>query len=74
MALYKDDDPSYIHNDLNLYLDKEVFNLNNGEHFKMVFKSLVMQYGQTTELLSLIVVSSYKFYIFKITAPERLVS
>ena len=73
LALYKEDDPSYIHNNLNLYLDMEVFNMDKGEHFKMVFKSPVMQYGHTTEIPSLVVVSSYKFYIFRITAPERLV-
>ena len=71
LALYKDEDPSYIHNNLNLYLDMDVFNMDKGEHFKMVFKAPVMQYGHRLEIPSLVVVSSYKFYIFKITAPER---
>ena len=73
LPLYKDEDPSYIHNNLNLYLDMEIFNSDKAEHFKMVFKSPVMQYGHKMEIPALTVVSSYKFYIFKITAPERLV-
>ena len=73
LALYKDEDPSYIHNNLNLYLDMDVFNMDKGEHFKMVFKAPVMQYGHKMEIPALVVASSYKFYIFKITAPERLV-
>ena len=73
LPLFKEDEPTYIHNNLNLYLDMEVFNMDKGEHFKMVFKSLVMQYGHKMEIPALAVVSSYKFYIFKITAPERLV-
>ena len=73
LPLYKDDDPSYIHNNLNLFLDMEIFNSDKAEHFKMVFKSPVMQYGHKMEIPALTVVSSYKFYIFKITAPERLV-
>ena len=73
LALLKDDEPTYIHNNLNLYLDMEVFNMDKGEHFKMVFKSPVMQYGHKLEIPALAVVSSYKFYIFKIIGPERYV-
>ena len=73
LALLKEDEPAYIHNNLNLYLDMEVFNMDKGEHFKMVFKSPVMQYGHKLEIPALTVVSSYKFYIFKITGPERSV-
>ena len=73
LALLKEDEPTYIHNNLNLYLDMEVFNMDKGEHFKMVFKSPVMQYGHKLEIPALVVVSSYKFYIFKITGPERSV-
>ena len=73
LPLYKDDDPGYIHNNLNLYLDMDVFNMDKKEHFRMVFKSPVMQYGHKLEIASLVVVSSYKFYIFKIIGPERSV-
>lgn len=71
LALLKDDEPTYIHNNLNLYLDMEVFNMDKGEHFKMVFKSPVMQYGHKLEISAVAIVSSYKFYIFKIIGPER---
>ena len=37
MLLFKDDDPEYIHNSLNIHLDMEVFS-TEGEHFKMIFK------------------------------------
>ena len=37
-VLIKDEDPSYIHNSLNLHLDLEVFSKERGEHFKMIFK------------------------------------
>ena len=73
LALLKDDEPTYIHNNLNLYLDMEIFNMDKGEHFKMVFKSPVMQYGHKMEIPAVAVVSSYKFYIFKIVGPERYV-
>jgi hypothetical protein len=73
LALLKDDEPTYIHSNLNLYLDMEVFNTDKGEHFKMVFKSPVMQYGHKLEIPALAVASSYKFYIFKIVGPERYV-
>ena len=36
--LFRDEDPSYVHNSFNLYLDMEVFNTDMGEHFKMAFK------------------------------------
>ena len=71
LALLKDDEPTYIHSNLNLYLDMDVFNTDKGEHFKMVFKSPVMQYGHKLEIPAVAVVSSYKFYIFKIIGPER---
>ena len=73
LALLKDDEPTYIHSNLNLYLDMDVFNMDKGEHFKMVFKSPVMQYGHKLEIPAVAVVSSYKFYIFKIIGPERYV-
>ena len=37
-VLIKDEDPSYIHNSLNLHLDLEVFSKDKGEHFTMIFK------------------------------------
>lgn len=36
--LFRDEDPSYVHNSFNLHLDMEVFNTDAGEHFKMIFK------------------------------------
>jgi len=36
--LFRDEDPTYVHNRFNLYLDMEVFNTDMGEHFKMAFK------------------------------------
>ena len=37
-VLFKDDDPSYVHNSLNLHLNLEVFDTDSGEQFKMIFK------------------------------------
>ena len=74
LVLLKEDEPTYIHNNLNLYLNMEVFNLCRGEHFKMVFKSPVMQYGDILEVPCIVIFSDYKMYIFKIVGPERLVS
>lgn len=68
---YKDDDPSYIHNNINLYLDMEVFDGSRGEHFRMVFHSFVVKYGEVGELPVLVVISNLHAYIFKIIAPER---
>ena len=35
---YKKEDPGYVHNSINLYLDMEVFNTEEGERFAMIFK------------------------------------
>ena len=40
--LFRDEDPSYVHNSFNLYLDMEVFNTDMGEHFKMAFKVRIL--------------------------------
>ena len=37
---YKKDDPTYVHNSFNLYLDMEVFTTEQGERFSMIFKVL----------------------------------
>lgn len=37
----KDDDPSYVHNSINLYLDMEIFDGAKGESFRMAFRSPV---------------------------------
>ena len=68
---YKDDDPTYIHNSINLYLDMEVFDSSKGEHFRMVFRSPVVKYGEVGEIPVLVVVSNFHAYVFKIIAPER---
>ena len=65
----KDDDPSYIHNSINLHLDMDVF--DKGESFRMAFRSPVVKYGEVGELPVLVVVSNLCVYIFKIVAPER---
>ena len=67
----KDDDPSYIHNSINLYLDIDVFDSTKGESFRMAFRSPVVKYGEVGELPVLVVVSNLCAYIFKIVAPER---
>lgn len=69
MLLFKDDDPEYIHNSLNLHLDMEVFS-TEGEHFKMIFKAPVVQYGHSREVPAIVIISNVNAYIFKITAPE----
>ncbi len=68
---YKDDDPSYIHNSINLYLDMEVFESSKGEYFRMAFHSPVVKYGEVGEILVLVVISNLHAYVFKIIAPER---
>ena len=68
---YKDDDPSYIHNSINLYLDMEVFDISKGEHFRMAFRSHVVKYGEVGEIPVLVIVSNLHAYVFKIIAPER---
>lgn len=67
----KDDDPTFIHNSINLYLDMEVFDSAKGEEFRMAFRCPVVKYGEVGELPVLVVVSNLNAYIFKITAPER---
>ena len=74
LILCKDDDPTYIDSNLNLYLDIEVFNLEKREEFKLVFRSPVVQYGHSKEMPSLVVISSLCVYIFRITAPEKYVN
>lgn len=68
---YKDDDPSYIHNSINLYLDMEVFDSSKEECFKMAFRSHVVKYGEVGELPVLVIVSNLFAYIFKIIGSER---
>ena len=70
IVICKDDDPTYIHNSINLYLDMEVFDSTKDESFRMAFKSPVVKYGEVGELPVLVVVSNIYAYIFKIVAPE----
>lgn len=70
-VICKDDDPTYIHNSINLYLDMEVFDSTKDESFRMAFKSPVVKYGEVGELPVLVVVSNIHAYIFKIVAPEK---
>ena len=35
---YRDEDPTYLHNNFTLYLDMEVFDVDRKEHFKLAFK------------------------------------
>lgn len=71
VVFYKDDDPTYIHNSINLHLDMEVFDSSKKETFKMTFQSPVVKYGEVGEIPVLVVVSNIYAYIFKIVAPER---
>lgn len=71
LTLYKDEDPTYIESNLNLYLDMEIFNLDKKEAFQMVFRTPVVQYGHTKEMQALVVVSNLSLYIFRVTAPEK---
>ena len=71
LVICKDDDPSYIDNNLNLYLDMEVFDTTKGEIFKMIFRSTVVQYSEPEEFLVLVVISNLHAYLFQIIAPER---
>ena len=71
LTLYKEDDPTYIVSNLNLYLDMDVFNLDKKEEFRMVFRTPVVQYGHSTEMPALVVVSNLSIYIFRVTAPEK---
>ena len=70
IVICKDDDPTYIHNSINLYLDMEVFDSTKDESFRIAFKSPVVKYGEVGELPVLVVVSNIYAYIFKIVAPE----
>ena len=67
----KDDDPTFIHNSIHLYLDMEVFDSSKGEGFRMAFKCPVVKYGEVGELPVLVIVSNINAYVFKIIAPER---
>ncbi len=70
-TLYKEEDPTYIESNLNLFLDMEIFNLDKKESFEMVFRAPVVQYGRTTEMPALVVISNLSLYIFRVTAPEK---
>lgn len=70
VAFYRDDDPTYIFSNLNLYLDMEVFDNSIGEVFKMVFRSPVVKYGEVGEVSMLTIVSNINAYLFRIIAPE----
>lgn len=71
LTIYKDDDPTFIHNNLNLYLDIEIFDGSKGEVFRMVFRSPVVKYGEPGERSVLVVISNLRAYMFQIIAPER---
>ena len=40
--LFRDEDPTYVPESFNLYLDMEVFNTDMAEHYKMAFKVRVL--------------------------------
>ncbi len=71
IALYKDEDPTYIESNLNLFLDIDIFNLDKKEEFRMIFRTPIVQYGHTREMQALVVVSNLSLYIFQTTAPEK---
>ncbi len=71
ITLYKDEDPTYIENNLSLFLDIDIFDLDKKEEFQMLFRAPVVQYGHTREMQALVVVSNISIYLFKITAPEK---
>ena len=70
-TFYKEEDPTYIESNLNLFLDMEIFNLDKKEEFQMVFRTPVVQYGRTTEMPALVVISNLSLYIFRVIAPEK---
>lgn len=71
ITVYKDDDPTYIHNSLQLYLDMEVLDSSRQETFKMVFRASMVRYGEPGELPMLVIISNIRAYMFRIIAPER---
>ena len=71
IIIYKDDDPTYVHNSLQLYLDMEVLDGSREEKFKMVFRSSVVRYGEPGEVPVLVVISNIRAYLFRVIAPER---
>lgn len=71
VVIYRDDDPSYIHNSLQLFLVMDVFSSTKEESFKMVFRSSMVRYGEPGELPMLVVVSNIRAYLFRVVAPER---
>jgi hypothetical protein len=68
---YKDDDPTYIHNNMQLYLNMEVF--GTSEHFQLALKSSVVEYGDWNEMECFIIISTKGAYIYRIIAPESLI-
>lgn len=68
VVIYRDDDPSYIHNSLQLFLVMDVF---KDECFKMVFRSSMVRYGEPGEVPMLVVISNIRAYLFRVVAPER---
>lgn len=70
VVIYRDDDPSYVHNCLQLFLVMDVFG-SKEEYFKMVFRSSMVCYGKPGELPMLVVVSNVRAYLFRVVAPER---
>lgn len=71
ITIYKDDDPTYIHNSLQLYLDMDVLDSSRQETFKMVFRSSMVRYGEPGELQMLVIISNIRAYMFRVIAPER---
>ena len=70
IVIYRDEDPNYIHNSLQLFLVMDVFG-GKEECFKMVFRSSMIRYGEPGELPVLVVVSNIRAYVFRVVAPER---
>jgi len=71
ITIYKDNDPTYVHNSLQLYLDMEILDSSRQEVFKMVFRTSLIRYGEPGEVQVLVVVSNIRAYLFKVVAPER---
>ena len=74
ITIYKDDDPTYIHNSLQLYLDMEILDSSRQEVFKMVFRTSLIRYGEPGEMQVIVVVSNIRAYLFRVVAPERYFS
>ena len=71
VVIYRDNDPSYVHNSLQLHLVMDIFNSAKEECFKMVFRSSMVRYGEPGELPVLVVISNLRVYLFRVVAPER---